>query len=70
MKTSKKDKRNKNIFLTKKGIRIEKKISQSQINTIATAYKNAGTNSITGFKKVLLNLITNKSKKILGNKTK
>ena len=54
LKQSKKDKRNKNIYLTKKGIKIEKKLTEKQINNIANAYKNAGTDSINGFKKFLL----------------
>ena len=69
LKQSKKDKRNKNIYLTKKGLKIEKKINQMHLNKITFAYKNAGTESINGFKKVLINLISNKSKKILKNKT-
>ena len=68
LKKSKKDKRNKNIYLTKKGIRIEKKITNQQINNIANAYKNAGTDSINGFKKILLNLLSKTSKTILKDK--
>tara|TARA_Y100000590_G_scaffold468559_1_gene651714 strand:+ start:25 stop:510 length:486 start_codon:yes stop_codon:yes gene_type:complete len=68
LKKSKKDKRNKHIFLTKKGIKIEKLLTERQINNIAYAYKNAGTESINGFKKILINLISNKSKNILKKK--
>lgn len=68
LKKSKKDKRNKNIYLTKKGIKIEKKMNQILLNKIAFAYKNAGKESINGFKKILINLMSNKSKKILKNK--
>ena len=68
LKKSKKDKRNKNIYLTKKGIKIEKKLTEKQISNIANAYKNAGTDSINGFKKILLNLISKNSKTILGKK--
>ena len=68
LKKSKKDKRNKNIYLTKKGIRIEKKITNQQINNIANAYKKAGTDSINGFKKILLNLLSKTSKTILKDK--
>ena len=68
LKKSKKDKRNKNIYLTKKGIKIEKKLIEKQISNIANAYKNAGTDSIYGFKKILLNLISKNSKTILGKK--
>ena len=39
----------------KKGIKVEKKITDKQINNIANAYKNDGTDSINGFKKILLN---------------
>ena len=49
LKKSKKDKRKKNIYLTKKGIKIEKKLTEKQIHNIANAYKNAGTDSINGF---------------------
>ena len=68
LKKSKKDKRNKNIYLTKKGIKIEKKMNQILLNKIAFAYKNAGKESINGFKKILINLMSNKSKKNLKNK--
>ena len=68
LKQSKKDKRKKNIYLTKKGMKIEKKINQLLLNKIAFAYKNAGTESINSFKKILINLISKKSKKILKNK--
>ena len=68
LKQSKKDKRNKNIYLTKKGLKIEKKITNKQINNIADAYKNAGKDSINGFKKILINLISKTSKGILRKK--
>ena len=57
LKQSKKDKRNKNIYFTKKGIKI-----------IAKAYKNAGTDSINGFKKILINLISKNSREIFKKK--
>ena len=68
LKKSKKDKRTKNIYLTKKGIKIENKFTEKQINIIAKAYKNAGTDSINGFKKILINLISDTSKGILKKK--
>tara|TARA_Y100000590_G_scaffold322966_1_gene365801 strand:+ start:10 stop:495 length:486 start_codon:yes stop_codon:yes gene_type:complete len=68
LKKSKKDKRNKNIYLTKKGIKIEKKLIEKQIKNIALAYKNAGTESISGFKKILINLISKNAKNILKKK--
>ena len=68
LKQSKKDKRNKNIYLTKKGIKIEKKLIEKQIKNIALAYKDAGTESINGFKKILINLISKNSKNILKKK--
>ena len=67
LKQSKKDKRKKTIFLTKKGIKIEKKMNKLFVSRIANAYKNSGTESINGFKKILFNLISDKSKKILKN---
>ena len=57
LKKSKKDKRNKNIYLTKKGMKIEKKLTEKHFNNIANAYKNAGTEAINGFKKILINLV-------------
>ena len=68
LKKSKKDKRKKNIYLTKKGIKIEKKLTEKQIGNIANAYKNAGKDSINGFKKILVNLISKNSKNILRKK--
>ena len=68
LRKSKKDKRKKNIYLTKKGIKIEKKLTEKQIHNIANAYKNAGTDSINGFKKILVNLISKNSKNILRKK--
>ena len=68
LKQSKKDKRNKNIYLTKKGIKIEKKLTEKQISNIANAYKYAGTDSINGFKKILLNLLSETSKEKLRKK--
>ena len=68
LKQSKKDKRNKNFYLTKKGIKIEKKLTEKQINNIANAYKNAGTDSINGFKKILINLISKNSREIFKKK--
>ena len=68
LKKSKKDKRKKNIYLTKKGIKIEKKLTEKQVQNIANAYKNAGTDSINGFKKILVNLISKNSKSILRKK--
>ena len=68
LKKSKKDKRTKNIYLTKKGIKIENKFTEKQISIIAKAYKNAGTESINGFKKILINLISKNSKNILKKK--
>ncbi len=47
---------------------LEKKLTEKQISNIANAYKNAGTDSINGFKKILLNLISKNSKTILGKK--
>ena len=68
LRKSKKDKRKKNIYLTKKGIKIEKKLTEKQVQNIANAYKNAGTDSINGFKKILVNLISKNSKNILRKK--
>ena len=49
-------------------MKIEKKLTEKQINNIANAYKNAGTESINGFKKILINLVGKSSKVILRKK--
>ena len=45
-----------------------KKLTEKQITNIANAYKNAGADSINGFKKILLNLLSKTSKTILRKK--
>ena len=62
------DKRTKNLSLTKKGEDLEKKLSTIQINKIRNVLKQFNEKDINGFKKILINLMSNKSKKILKTK--
>ena len=58
-----KDKRTKKLSLTKKGIELEKKLSNIQINRIKNVIKNFDENNINGFKKLLYAMIEEKNKK-------
>ena len=51
------DKRTKNLSLTKKGIKLEEKLSIIQINQIKSVFKNANETDIIGFKKILFQMI-------------
>jgi len=55
--SSGKDKRTKQLLLTKKGIELEKQLSKIQINKIYNILSNFNENEINGFKKVLFSMI-------------
>ena len=57
-----KDKRTKTLSLTKKGIDLEKILSNIQIQRIRNVIKNFDQNKINGFKKVLYAMIEEKNK--------
>ena len=57
-----KDKRTKILSLTKKGIDLEKTLSNIQINRIKNVIKNFDDSNINGFKKVLYAMIEEKNK--------
>tara|TARA_B100000686_G_C16222994_1_gene681076 strand:+ start:108 stop:593 length:486 start_codon:yes stop_codon:yes gene_type:complete len=58
------DKRTKNLKLTKKGIELEKKISDIQITRLKKILQNANENELNGFKKILFLLIGAEGRKI------
>ena len=51
------DKRTKKLSLSGKGLELEKKLSEIQINKIFNVFKNFNENEINGFKKVLFEMI-------------
>ena len=55
--SSGKDKRTKQLLLTKKGIELEKQLSKIQINKIYNILSNFNESEINGFKKVLFSMI-------------
>ena len=57
-----KDKRTKNLSLTKKGDELEKKLSEIQIKRLRSVLKQFKENEINGFKKVLYAMIEEKNK--------
>ena len=58
-----KDKRTKNLSLTKKGKELEDKLSTIQIYKIKNIIKNSSVSDINGFKTILYKMIDNKNKK-------
>lgn len=56
-----KDKRMKNLTLSSKGFKLEQELSNIQINNIKKIIKNADPIDINGFKKILYNMIDEKS---------
>tara|TARA_A100001037_G_C14986687_1_gene560577 strand:- start:480 stop:968 length:489 start_codon:yes stop_codon:yes gene_type:complete len=57
------DKRTKMLSLTKKGIELEQKLSNIQINKIRRVIRNFDENNINGFKKILYAMIEESNKK-------
>ena len=57
------DKRTKNLSLTTKGIKLEEKLSIIQINQIKNIFKNADEIDISGFKKILFQMIDEQTQK-------
>ena len=51
------DRRQRLLNLTQKGIDLERKLSQSQRERIARAYREAGAEAVEGYRKVLLGMI-------------
>tara|TARA_B100001996_G_C18212041_1_gene420318 strand:+ start:25 stop:510 length:486 start_codon:yes stop_codon:yes gene_type:complete len=61
------DKRTKNLSLTTKGIKLEEKLSNIQINQIKNIFKNANESDISGFRKILYKMIDVKTQKQFGD---
>ncbi len=61
------DKRTKNLSLTTKGIKLEEKLSNIQINQIKSIFKNANESDISGFRKILYKMIDVKTQKQFGD---
>ena len=61
------DKRTKNLSLTTKGIKLEEKLSNIQINQIKSIFKNANESDISGFRKILYKMIDAKTQKQFGD---
>ncbi len=55
------DKRTKKLSLSRRGLELEKKLSEIQINKIFNVIKNFNENEINGFKKVLFEMIDHKN---------
>ena len=55
------DKRTKKLSLSRRGLELEKKLSEIQINKIFNVFKNFNENEINGFKKVLFEMIDHKN---------
>ena len=51
------DKRTKNLTLTQKGLDLEKKLSQIQINKIKNIIKNTNEQDVNGYKKILYSIM-------------
>ena len=60
------DKRTKNLSLTAKGIKLEEKLSNIQINQIKSIFKNANESDISGFRKILYKMIDVQTQKQFG----
>ena len=59
-----KDKRTKILKLTKKGLDLENKLSEIQIDKIKSVIKQLDESEINGFKKILFEMITKDNKEI------
>ena len=59
-----KDKRTKNLCLTKKGVELEKKLSLIQIEKLKSILKQVDESDINGFKKILYSMIDEDTKSI------
>ena len=61
------DRRQRLLELTKKGIELERRLSESQRKRFADAYRDAGAESVQGFRDVLTNMISKEDRdRVLG----
>ena len=56
------DRRQRLLELTEKGISLEKQLSQNQRERIARAYRDAGAEAVEGYRKVILGMINEKDR--------
>ena len=52
-----KDRRQKKLYLTEKGLSLEKKLSEPQLEKIAEAFKSAGAEAVENYREVLIKMI-------------
>ena len=55
------DRRQRLLALTEKGIELERQLSENQRQRIARAYREAGAEAVEGFRKVMLGIITSET---------
>ena len=61
------DRRQRLLELTKKGVELERRLSESQRQRFADAYRDAGAESVQGFRDVLTNMISKEDRdRVLG----
>lgn len=51
------DRRQRHLFLTEKGVELERQVSEPQRARVARAYREAGAEAVEGYRKVLLGLV-------------
>ncbi|MEC8290363.1 MAG: MarR family transcriptional regulator, partial [Pseudomonadota bacterium] len=56
------DRRQRLLDLTDKGTELERRLSESQRNRFADAYRDAGAGAVQGFRDVLTNMISEKDR--------
>ncbi|MDR3519231.1 MAG: MarR family transcriptional regulator [Azospirillaceae bacterium] len=65
--TGERDRRQRLLSLTAKGIELERQLTENQRQRLATAYRNAGAEAVEGFRTVMLGLIEDGDRIRFGN---
>ena len=55
--TGERDRRQRLLTLTAKGVDLERRLSETQRQRVASAYRNAGADAVEGFRKVMLGML-------------
>lgn len=63
------DRRQRLLELTPKGVELERQLSQNQRERLAVAYRQAGAEAVEGFRKVLLGIIDEEDRRQVGRAT-
>jgi DNA-binding MarR family transcriptional regulator len=63
------DRRQRLLDLTPKGVDLERQLSQNQRERLALAYRQAGAEAVEGFRKVLLGIIDEEDRRQVGRRT-